>query len=348
MLKFIKFTDKKLSNSFEKAFLSGSLFNLDDLKFCLTISKEGLFLDEVDTDITTADERKRFIDLLIELAENSSKSVFALRESVLQYNLSIVNELKFKSDDNEDLFLVIEPDRVYKNLDSILSDDQVQKKLKLNKSSRQKLSRLLEDVIEESSDSVNHSEYEPVISSTSNDFISQSFEKIKEEKKQELTTKISNAESKLKKLNIDKAQIEKEISNSVNEISSLKTRLENFTQDITPLDYDFFVSEIQNEKADLEPSVLEKIHTAIKKVKSINADAFMKLFQVGEYHITIYKKNEIIPSKFEDLSEEAISKLVDMKVQFYKDYFIYFGEKDWHEIVDYLVKAGFNHLTEKK
>jgi hypothetical protein len=94
----------------------------------------------------------------------------------------------------------------------------------------------------------------------------------------------------------------------------------------------------------LEPEIEKIIKDKVSKVKGINTENFMKLFTSGEYHIKISKKNDDGFSLVEDFKEvpsdilEILSSL-DLSIDDKK--LVYMGEMSWSEIVNKMIKMGF-------
>jgi hypothetical protein len=177
-----------------------------------------------------------------------------------------------------------------------------------------------------------------------NKSIKESFDKMKNDKIVELQRILDLQESELQRFLFEKNQAEKKISTAEKEIKSLESRIENLKPIADPNGYCFFVSERMNEKIELDEVTKNTIFNAVSKVKSINAEAFMKLFEQGEFQIRLGTKSsdsytevvdyKIIPEEIKNfLAKNSILK-VDNKL-------IYSGDLTWHEIVNKMIKAGF-------
>jgi hypothetical protein len=135
--------------------------------------------------------------------------------------------------------------------------------------------------------------------------------------------------------------------------------LDALTPNAEPNGYIFNVSERLNEKITLEPEIAELIKTKVSKIK-INAEAFMKLFENGEYQIKLgIEENGVvievpdyntlpdnIKGKFtrdifqpQDSNKNSSISLDDGKL-------IYTGELSWGDIVNKLIKLGFGQNSQ--
>jgi hypothetical protein len=109
-----------------------------------------------------------------------------------------------------------------------------------------------------------------------------------------------------------------------------------------------------NDEFMIDETTQEIIQNAISKVKSINAEVFMSLFKQNEYQIFLYKDNKPLEEK--DLKDVTLSvyglcqpgKANNIKISDGQDFFLYSGEMTWHEIIEYFVSKGFEHLSTKK
>jgi hypothetical protein len=118
--------------------------------------------------------------------------------------------------------------------------------------------------------------------------------------------------------------------------------------DIQPIEppngYYFNVSEKQNETVILEPEIEKIIKDKVSKVKGINTENFMKLFTSGEYHIKISKKTDdgySLVEDFKEVSSDVLEKLSSLDLSIDDKKMIYLGEMSWGEMVNKMIKMGF-------
>jgi hypothetical protein len=134
-----------------------------------------------------------------------------------------------------------------------------------------------------------------------------------------------------------------------NEIKLNQDRIDDLQPIEDPTGYYFNVSERQNEKIILEPEIEKIIKDKVSKIKSINAENFMKLFTDGEFHITLGKNENDNIVKVEDyksLPNEITEKLNGLDLNWSDDKFIYFGDLTWSQLVNKMIKKGFEENDE--
>jgi hypothetical protein len=141
----------------------------------------------------------------------------------------------------------------------------------------------------------------------------------------------------------------KKVGDTEDEIKLLESRLETLEPETKFTGYYFNVSESLNEKVNLEPEIAELIKSKISKVKSINVEAFMKLFEDGEYQIRLGAKSMDVIGEvtdYESLSEESQKALAKLGVKMSDGKLVYMGEMNWGDIVNKMVKLGFSQDSE--
>lgn len=354
--RFIKFIGKSKRLSTDNAIIEGKYFSLDEIKFSLKLYDDGsVDFDEIETKTTTPEQRGH----LLERIEDRTISIKGVDW--------VVNELEFTSDDKK-VYLVVENERPYKKLD-VLFEEEEKPKLKLTKSQKSKIEELF-SMLDEVEDKEVEEEvvHEPIKeekileSLPSNDWAKVAFEKMMLEKKSELESKLISLQSDFDKLTHEEKTVKVKIQKVQADILLLKDRLKTlgFKQEFNG--FYFHISERKNDKIDLDTELEVKMKEALKKVKNIDVEAFMKLFENGEYHITIYDGEDVTPFDFKtidltDMSEDRskqISKILnqfsDLSVLSYDNdgHLVYRGEKDWHGLVEFFIEKGFQHIVTKR
>ncbi len=195
-----------------------------------------------------------------------------------------------------------------------------------------------------------------------------SFAKMKKEKIDELNKRLEDKEKEIQKFTNEISTVEKRIEKSKADAKLLEDRIESLHPDLSFNGYYFNVSERLNEKIDLEPEIADLIKNKISKVKSIDPDKFMKLFENGEYLIRLGIKNNDTIEDFNDfdslpddikksirkiglgleiLDESKVKKMIAEshvdgtqvgKIEYKMSYV---GDLTWGEIVNKMIKAGF-------
>ena len=338
--KFEAFVDIRSKNKkVNQAILSGKYFSLEDTKFIIKIYPDGsIDFDEIETNLTTPERRQQ----LLEIIEEKDLSVTKAG--------TIVTGLKFEDvESNRELALIVQQERPYAMLDILFDDDEVEpdisddNKIKINK---------LFDLFEEDEAEAEDIQEEPVTTVESkevnNDWLIATFDSLREEKREELTKNLKTAEDELIKLKIESSTLQSRITQKEKDIELINDRLKSIGGKRKSNGYYFHVSERQNEKVNLDADLEQKMRIELAKVKSINLDAFMKLFQIGEYHISIFdeKKNLVTLSSISE-SKEMVTELYKMKLNYFDNKFVYEGEMEWHDIVDAFINLGYQHLSVK-
>jgi hypothetical protein len=134
-----------------------------------------------------------------------------------------------------------------------------------------------------------------------------------------------------------------------NEIRLNQDRLDDLQPTEDPTGYFFNVSERQNEQIVLEPEIEKIIKEKVSKIKSINVENFMKLFTDGEFHITLGKIHEDTLVKVDDiktLPSEVTEKLYSLELKPSDNKFIYVGDLGWSQLVNKMIKMGFEENSE--
>jgi len=352
--KFIQFIGAKGNINFisNEAFIDGKYLSglgLDGIKFKLTICDEGTVnFDEVDTNQTTKEERGRLLEVI------SEKTIVPSRNKMM-----IINELPFMSVKQINgkeirLYLAVDYKKPIEKLVSLL-DDRVD--ISYEQSSKlDSLISIFDDettsetmVMTSNGEIFNIKEGEKTVESIPpiydhNKQIRESFDKIREDKINELDKILESKKKELVKFTQDVRLSTKKVDDTENEIKLLESRLESLKPEVQFIGYYFNVSEKLNESINLDPEVADLIKSKISKVKSINPDAFMKLFEDGEYHIRLGSKSEDIINEitdYQNISEEAQKAISKIGIKLSDGKLIYMGELNWGEIVNKMVKSGF-------
>lgn len=371
--KFIEFVGGRGNINFlakealiQSKYLSGSLSK--PVTFKLTICDEGTVdFDEVDTDITTFDERQRLLDILCE------KSITPGRIK----NYMIVSDVTFTStqkiqDKTIYLFLAVDYKTPIKKLASLFDDD-----IEVTEDQESKLDKLfsmfddepeskltiIDEVLPEKQ--IEESEI-PKNEITSLNKINDDFKKMKEEKVLELKKRIEQQDKELHNSQSNLKSINKRIDDIENELTLLNSRLDTMVPIEDPNGYLFFVSHELNQKIELPDDIANIIKDKVSKIKSINSEAFMKLFEAGEYQIRIGKLEgeNIVEVKLTD-NEKSGDFITELPPEVAKTLFeidkkcpitakesngeiilVYKGELKWHDLVKKMIKSGFQQSSE--
>ena len=350
-IKFQKFISvKRKKDQFHQAIVDGKYFSREGLKFKITLHEDSsIDLDEIDTNETTFDERARYVEIIED------------KESIITTVGTVLTGIEFQSiDSDQKLILGIEPVAPYaEKISKLFEEKQTVSNEVVNK-----LEKLIGNLFDFDEEVKVESVVEPteVIATTreaesvdsQNDYLKKQFETIKIEKAQQLQKQIEEANQEIKKAEIQITRSEAIIKEKKADIDSFKERIKSLNLTPEKNGYQVFVSEKVNDEFMIDETAQEIIQNAISKVKSINAEVFMSLFKQNEYQIFLYKDNKPLEEK--DLKDVTLSvyglcqpgKANNINISDGQDFFLYSGEMTWHEIIEYFVSKGFEHLSTKK
>lgn len=328
--------------------------DLDGVIFKLTICDNNTVnFEEVDTSKTTSDQRKRLLDVIME------KTISPIRKRM------VISELPFLSiqkvnDKNIELYLSVDYKKPIDKLAEIFYDDNNDssdnndnnQNMNITNDQSSKIDALMSMFDDEETNEpiVVGEEIEEVkVVATEviydyNKQISDAFAKVKQEKIDELTNRLENKKKELRKFKQDVSLSTKKVEDCDSEIQLLQDRLDDLKPQSDPNGYYFNVSEMLNEKVILQPEIEEIIKSKVSKIKSINVEAFMKLFEQGEYKIKLGSKKDdciVEVESYNDLPEDIQKSLSEMGLQLIEKELFFVGELTWGEIVNKMVKLGF-------
>jgi len=330
--------------------LSGMYF--EDFKLKLTIYDDGsVDFDEIDTEFTNEDERKRLLSVI----EEMSLGLFR--------NRTVINELEFTSIEkvkgkNIPLYLAVEYQKPIDKLGSLLNDEvEISEDAMDNLNDLlnswfedEEFTKIVEEMVEEENSQVVE-DVEGVIDDTfmqHDDTVSSqiqlSFSKMKEEKLQELTTNQRKAEDEIRKHSFQLETSKKLLRDAESSLKLIEDRIQDLKPPMVNNGIYFSVSERQNEEVILDTETEELIRKTVSKIKSINTENFMNLFKEGKFHIYLSTKNDGDFTKVTELDvlgKEVLENLSKMGLVFDEGKFIYSGELKWGDIVNKMVKMGF-------
>lgn len=354
-IKFIEFVGGKgyinyLSNeaTIEGKYLSGLQFN--ELTFKLKIYQDGsLDFTEVGTNQTSKEERKRLIQIIEEQTISSYR------------NRMVINELPFTSvekvkEKNVPLYLVVDQEKPIQKLSNMLEEN-----IQLRSETLDNLNKLLETWLDgeellKQFDDLDADDdmdvYEESIEELSSyvDNLQESFSKMKIDKLDELKREKSKKELDLIKHETQLLTTKNSISQTKQEINLLNQRISDLQPPKESNGYYFFVSERKNEKIELDEQTEKIIRDKVSKVKSINLENFMKLFTDGEFHIRLAKSldedNFDVVKDLSTLPSEIQEDLKDFDLTVTDDVLVYTGDFIWSQIVNEMIKRGFQENVE--
>lgn len=329
-------------------YLSGSLYN--DVEFELEIFEDGTCnFNSIGVDIPY-DVRSRFLDIFLDKSKEYSRvhGYKFIKDVPFYANWKVSDDKEIKMS----VFLALKEERPIDKLASIF--DNVDKKI--NTDTINKLDSMFGDLFKrkESSDVETDNEENQNIKQEStiendkfvdNSYLNDSFNKMKEQKIDEISKKIQNTSLELKKAEVSKIQSEKLYEKIKNDLKILEDRLYGLRGNDPLNGYLFNVSQSLSSDSKLDDKTYELISSKVSKIKSINAKAFMSIFDQDLYRISFAKIIE--EGKFdivEDLDEDLLEKIHFLSKD--EEGFYYTGDMNWHEIVDSMIRLGFSQNSE--
>ena len=339
------------------AFIKGEELSgmLEGAIFKITICDEGTIdFEELDTNLSTPEMIQRFID------DIDSRDVTGYTQKF------VVSGLKFQDEDAKPCYLEVENTKPIDMLFSLF-DEESSKEISetgmsildalFSSETDEELQREFEG---ESDEEIQLSmkdvqiildavENPPVpnesLKNAAQSFMEESFIKMNEEKVIELKDRIDKTEKEIVKLNYEIKQSESKLSSSKESLRVLNTRLGSLQTKDEPVGYDFFVSaEI---KSEIEPDAnLVAVVEKIAPILSLNTPVVIDML-TGSY-FTIKIKNQTTD---QEVSREIIQKISKIDVtgsitMISSTEFEYRGELNWHQLVDKMIRMGFEQNPE--
>lgn len=319
--------------------LSG--LGLDDLKFKMTIYEdETVDFEDIENQSTTVEFRKNLLDVIFE------KTITPFRKKMVISELTFTSVQDFEGK-KVPLYLSVDYKKPIEKLASIFDDEEVE----VTDEQMNKLDDLLSifgdevkevEEVEDEEDKVTEEIEVEKVTFDVNSKLEESFKKMKEEKVENLKKELEKQKVNLDKFERDKKFAESKIEESKSEIRLLESRIESLQPELVPNGMYFNISERLNEKIVLEKEIYDIIKSKVDKVKGINSEAFMKLFQDGEFQIRFAKKTENGFEELVDLKELDSMHLPDLTFTIKDNKLYYIGEIVWADLVNKFLKMGFS------
>ena len=360
--KFLNFFSAVVGNNGTKvrfirdtAFLDGKYLSgmLENIVFKITICDEGTInFDEVDTTQTDKAQRQRLLNDIDDLDVTGYAKKF------------ILSGIKFKDKDGLDCFLEVEHQKPIDRLRSIFDESKSSKKV-----SDKGLSILDQLFGDSEEDLKNFSDDKSVLSDKSDNevkietettevkrlsFIEQQFIKMNKEKVMELEYRIEEKTKEIQKINFEITQNEKKLSTSKEQLEILQTRLDSMNVEIVPNGFVFFVSDEKKSKIGLDETT-KHIADKIADLMKLKKDVLFEYLTESFYDIKIAQKNNLTNSIISEdptkLYSEINQKISNLDINgniSQKEFneFEYRGKLNWHQIVDKMIRMGFEQSPE--
>lgn len=334
----------------ETAFIDGDQLSgvLENTKFKITICDEGTIdFEEVDTNMTDESMIKRLIDSIDEMDVTGYTQKF------------VVANLEFKDKDGNRCYLEVEHEKPIEKFASILDMfKEEEEKLESTKVSNKGLSlldSLFSDDVEDN-DLEDEEEIEVVEvedkeegGSTTSSYLEDSFRKMNEDKINELKSRIEKTQLEVSRYKSDISSAEKKVEQEKENLSILETRLESLMPKEELNGYVFNVSELKKNNIELDEKT-EEVAGKIADLMGLKKDVLFEHLKGGYHIIKIADKDDISESP-KDINTDVLMKIknldIDGKISMTGDgEFEYRGDLNWHQLVDKMIKKGFEQDEE--
>ena len=343
--KFLSFVSavsgKKIRLIRETAFIDGVKLSgmLERAKFKITICDEGTInFEEVEgTNLSDTAMRQRLINEI----DSTDVSGYAQK--------FIVAGLEFEDKDGYKCFLEVEYVKPYDKLMNLFEEEQKEETTELSEKGLNFLDMLLSgETIEDETPTIREEVIEEVVEKPiALTYMEEQFNKMNEDKINELKERIEKTETEIKRYNSEVKHAEANAEKSSEALSILETRLETLVPNAISNGYVFLVSDEQKSEIGLSDSDTELVGR-ISDLMKLKKDVLIKHLTESFYKISIAKKDN-----FEDKeASKEIYKLVQSVDLFGKftvtaeGEFEYRGKLNWHQLTAKMLKKGFEQEPE--
>ena len=347
--KFLSFVSavsgKKIRLIRETAFIDGVKLSgmLERAKFKITICDEGTInFEEVEgTNLADSSMRQRLIDEI----DSTDVSGYAQK--------FIAAGLEFEDQDGYKCFLEVEYVKPYDKLMNLFEEEkQKEETTELSEKGLSFLDMLLSgetiETVEDETPVVEEVIEEVVVEKPiALTYMEEQFNKMNEDKINELKERIEKTETEIKRYNSEVKHAEANAEKSSEALSILETRLETLVPNAISNGYVFLVSDEQKSEIGLSDSDTELVGR-ISDLMKLKKDVLIKHLTESFYKISIAKKDN-----FEDKeASKEIYKLVQSVDLFGKftvtaeGEFEYRGKLNWHQLTAKMLKKGFEQEPE--
>ena len=343
--KFLSFVSavsgKKIRLIRETAFIDGVKLSgmLELAKFKITICDEGTInFEEVEgTNLSDTAMRQRLINEI----DSTDVSGYAQK--------FIVAGLEFEDKDGYKCFLEVEYVKPYDKLMNLFEEEQKEETTELSEKGLNFLDMLLSgETIEDETPTIREEVIEEVVEKPiALTYMEEQFNKMNEDKINELKERIEKTETEIKRYNSEVKHAEANAEKSSEALSILETRLETLVPNAISNGYVFLVSDEQKSEIGLSDSDTELVGR-ISDLMKLKKDVLIKHLTESFYKISIAKKDN-----FEDKeASKEIYKLVQSVDLFGKftvtaeGEFEYRGKLNWHQLTAKMLKKGFEQEPE--
>lgn len=336
-------TNVRLISNF--AFIKGKILSgmLEGLKFKITICDEGTIkFEEVDTNVTDKAQLQRLLDDIESM-------------DVTGYAQKFVIPLEFLDVDGNKCYLEVEHKKPIDVLRSLFEEEN--SKPELSEKGFSILDELFSDRADEEAEcdieeiQTEKDETDPkgnIVQS----YIEDQFRKMNEEKIEELKKRITENEKESFRIKNDIRQSETKLKKLNEDIVVLENRLDGFNAKDEANGYVFYVSEEQKPKDVGLTDENREIADKIADIVGLKKDVLFTMLTQGFYKIHIIEKGNI-NSEDVKISSDVLNKIQSLvsdkesKISMVAPgEFEYRGDLTWHQIVNKLIRKGFEQDPE--
>jgi hypothetical protein len=331
--------------------LSGTL---EDVIFKVTICDEGTIdFEEVDTNICNEEMIQRLID------DIDAKDVTGYMHKYVVYGLD------FEDSDGNKAYLEVEQEKPISKLFNLFNEienemkhetpsdktlsilDQLFDEVETSNQDEDKISQILFE--SETEDELKREFEGEVEDKPTKSFMELEFERLNNEKIQEIADRVDKKEKEINKLKVDIKQNESSLTKAIDDYRVLNSRLESLKPKLDPNGYVFFISE--ENKTGIEASdEVKRVVEQISPILKLNSKAVIDLLTKGFYTIKISKKDDL---KIDEtyITSEILSTINKVDIEgkistITPSEYEYRGEMNWHQLVDKMLKLGFEQDPE--
>lgn len=182
----------------------------------------------------------------------------------------------------------------------------------------------------------------------SESYLEKQFRKMNEEKIMELEYRIEETQKEVIRYRSDAKMAEKKAEEKSEALRVLESRLESMKPGDEPNGYVFYVSEEIKDMESIDENE-SKVAAKIAEIMHLKLDVLTGMLTEGYYKIKIAKKDDITAEKVE-VTKEILEKMsfdpmgkMTMEVE---GEFEYRGKLNWHQLVQKMIRNGFEQEPE--
>jgi hypothetical protein len=317
---------------------------LDETYFKVSICDEGTInFEEVDTQNTNDEMIQRLID------DIDSRDVTGYMKKYVVYGI------EFKDEDGKKMYLEVEESKPIDKLFSLFDETEKEEvKSDISENGLSILDKLFNDGNSET-ENEETPEKEETTMTFAQQMMAEAFEAMNKEKIEELQDRIEKKEEEVVKYEMTYKSAQKSFDATRKDLRVLKTRLEDMKPKAQPNGVVFYVS--PENKSEIEPSddvkmVVKKVSESLRLINIFpQEDLLLKLITEGYFTLKFADKDDLQNSDQYVLQKDKLIVLNNLKTfgkltMVSNNEFEFRGDLNWHQIVDKLIKFGFEQDPE--